>query len=99
MNGTKSRQLRTGICALAAVGLFAATQGCSSSSNGNTGTGGTTGGGTGGKGTGGGTGSGTGGSAVDSGPPLCTGVAFAGAPLITDFSDAMIPDGGTMYRI
>lgn len=98
MDGTKSHQLKMGICALAAAGLFVATQGCSSS-NGNTGTGGTTGGGTGGKGTGGTTGGGVGGSNVDAGPPLCTGVAWTGAPLITDFSDAAIPEGGTALRI
>ena len=100
MNGTKSRQLTMGICALAAAGLFAATQGCSSS-NGTTGTGGTTGGGTGGKGTGGMTGGGVGGSTVDAGPPLCTGVPWVGttAGLITDFSDAVLPDGGADYRI
>ena len=98
MNGTKSRQLTMGICALAAAGLFAATQGCSSS-NGNTGTGGTTGGGTGGKGTGGMTGSGVGGSNVDAGPPLCTGGAWTGAPMITDFSDVATPDGGTGLRV
>ena len=101
MNGTTSHQLKMGICALAAAGLFAASQGCSSSSNGNTGTGGTTAG-TGGRtgGTGGTTG-GTGGSGVDAGPPLCTGMAWTGAPNITNFSDAVIPDGGAAgaYRI
>jgi len=98
MNGTKSRQLRTGICALAAVGLFAATQGCSSS-NGTTGTGGSSGGGTGGKATGGGSGTGTGGSAVDAGPPLCTGMTWMGAPKITDGTDVATPDGGTGLRV
>jgi hypothetical protein len=101
MNGTMSRQLKITICGLAAVGLIAATQsGCSSSNS--TGTGGATGGGgstgIGGKtATGGATG--TGGSNVDAGPPLCTGVAYPGAPLITDFSDVSVPEGGTGLRI
>jgi hypothetical protein len=99
MNGTKSHQLKMGICALAAAGLFAATQGCSSSSDtGGTGgsNGGTTGG-TGGRGTGGGTGAGVGGSGVDA-AVLCTGTAWAGAPLITDFSDVPA-DGGANLRV
>jgi hypothetical protein len=101
MNGTKSRQIKMGICALAAAGLFAASQGCSSSSNagGSGGSNGGTTGGTGGKSTGGTTGGGVGGSTVDAGPPLCTGVAWAGAPLITDFSDVAAPEGGTGLRV
>jgi hypothetical protein len=101
MNGTKSRQIKLGICALAAAGLFAGTQGCSSSSNagGSGGSNGGTTGGTGGKSTGGTTGGGVGGSTVDAGPPLCTGVAWAGAPLITDFSDVAAPEGGTGLRV
>jgi len=87
MNGTKSRQLKIALCGFAALGMFAATQGCSSSSNsgagGSTGSGGSTGGG--GHGTGGTTG--TGGSGPDAGPP-CTTVT-AGTKF-TDFT----PDGG-----
>jgi hypothetical protein len=99
MVGTNSRQLKMGLCGLATVGLLVATQGCSSSSN--TGTGGAAGGGSAGaKGTGGSTtGGGTGGSTVvDAGPPLCTGTAWTGAPLITNFSDVPA-DGGANLRI
>ena len=37
MNGTKSRQVKIALCGLAALGMFAATQGCSSSGGGGTG--------------------------------------------------------------
>ena len=99
MDGIKSSQLKMGLCGLAAVGLMLATQGCSSSSN--SGTGGSTGGGgSAGKGgsTGqGGTTGGQGGSGVDSGPPLCTGVAWPDSTgLITDFSDAQTDAGTTV---
>jgi len=97
MDGTKSRQLKMGLCGLAAAGLLVATQGCSSSSN--SGTGGAAGGGSAGaKGTGGSTGGGTGGSTVDAGPPLCTGGVWTGAPLITNFSDVPA-DGGANLRV
>ncbi|HET6147680.1 MAG TPA: hypothetical protein VFH68_09115 [Polyangia bacterium] len=89
MNGTTSRQLKMGICALAAAGLFAAAQGCSSSSNGNGGAGGTTGG-TGGKAATGGS-TGAGGTVADAGPP-CTIVT---APAISDFE----ADGGTSLSV
>jgi hypothetical protein len=98
MVGMNSRQMKMGLCGLATVGLLVATQGCSSSSN--SGTGGAAGGGSAGaKGTGGTTGGGTGGSTVvDAGPPLCTGMAWTGAPLITNFSDVPA-DGGTNLRV
>ncbi len=99
MDGIKSSQLKMGLCGLAAVGLMLATQGCSSSSN--SGAGGSTGGGgSAGKGgsTGqGGTTGGQGGAIVDSGPPLCTGIAWPGTgSLITDFSDAQTDAGATI---
>jgi len=64
MNVMKSRQLKIALCGIAAVGLLAATQGCSSSNSG--GTGGSTG--SGGTGTGsGGSSAGTGGSSTGAG--------------------------------
>jgi hypothetical protein len=83
MNGTTSRKLMMSICGLAAIGLFVAAPGCSSSGT-TTGTGGHTGGGgsTGGGGHGTGGSTGTGGAGVDAGPP-CTVVAAPGS--ISDF--------------
>ena len=92
----KSRQSKIALCGLATLGMLAATQGCSSSgtsgAGGSTGSGGSTTG-TGGHANGGSTG--TGGSTADAGPPLCTGSALPGAPLISDFSDVTPPDGST----
>lgn len=91
MDGTKSRQLKMALCGLTALGMFAATQGCSSS--GGSGTGGSNGsaggsnGSTGGHGAGGST-TGTGGAGVDAGP-ACATVPAGGK--ITDFT----ADGGT----
>ena len=83
MNGTMSHKLTMSICGLAAIGMFVAAPGCSSSSTtgtgGSTGSGGSTGGG--GHGTGGST-TGVGGAGVDAGPP-CTVVAAPGS--ISDF--------------
>ena len=90
MDGTKSRQLKMALCGLAALGMFAATQGCSSSTN--NGAGGSTGSGGSGTGMGGKTGTagatGTGGATPDAGPACAT------VPMgqkIADFT----ADGGT----
>jgi hypothetical protein len=90
MHRIRSQKLIMGVCGIAAVGMLAATQGCSSSSSS-----GGTGGGGGSTGVGGHGGAGQGGtgqdaSAADSGPPLCTGIA----PTNTSISD-FTPDGGT----
>jgi hypothetical protein len=95
------RQLKIALCGLASLGLFAATQGCSSS--GGSGSGGSTGSG-GGTGTGGnnaasGGNTGAGGTTVDAGPALCTGVALPGAPLVSDFSNVTPPEAGTTLII
>jgi hypothetical protein len=99
MNGTTSHKWMMGICGLAAAGLFAAAQGCSSSST-PTGTGGTTGTagatGQGGHTTGtGGTTAGTGGAGVDAGPPCTVLASSAGA--LSDFMDASANPVGTPY--
>jgi hypothetical protein len=103
MRGMKSEKLTIGICGLASIGLLFAAQGCSSSSTtgGSGGSGGGATGSQGGKtgGLGGITGGGVGGAGVDAGPPLCTGVALAGAPLISDFSDVTPPEAGTTLTI
>ena len=103
MRAMKSQKLAMGICGLASLGLMAAVQGCSSSST-SGGSGGSGGGATGSQGghTTGGQGGitgGQGGTGVDAGPPLCTGVALAGAPLISDFSDVTPPEAGTTLTI
>ncbi len=88
MNRTKSRQLKISLCGLATLGMFAATQGCSSSST--SGSGGSTGSGgnlVGGLGGAGGGVTGAGGAGVDAGP-ACAAVPAGGK--ITDFT----PDGG-----
>ncbi len=101
MDRTKSRQLKMTLCGLAALGMFTATQGCSSSSNsgagGSTGsTGGSTG--TGGKTTGGGGSTGTGGATPDAGPACAT---VAAGSKIADFTvDGGAASGlalGTLY--
>jgi hypothetical protein len=96
MDGMKSRQLKIALCGIAALGLFAATQGCSSSTS-SSGTGGAGGGGsgTGGKtgGSGGSTTSGAGGSTTSGaggggGQHGCTTANTMTAPtsgLIADF--------------
>jgi hypothetical protein len=99
MNGIESRQLKIALCGLAALGMFAATQGCSSSGGGGTGGAGGAGTGSGGRGGGAGTTAGAGGTTVDAGPPLCTGGALTGAPLISDFSDVTAADGSTTLII
>ena len=91
MEGSKSRQLKIGLCGLAALGMLAVTQGCSSSGSSGTGgasgsTGGTSGG-TGGNATAG-TSGGTGGAGPDAGPACAT---VPAGQKIADFT----ADGGT----
>jgi hypothetical protein len=96
MERTTSRQLKITLCGLAAIGLMAAAQGCSSSSpaSGSGGSNGSAGHGTGGTtgaGIGGTTGAGVGGSSVDAGPTLCTGTA----PTSTSIADFTVDGGAT----
>ena len=89
MNRTKSRQLKITLCGLATLGLFAAAQGCSSSST--SGSGGSTGSGGNQVGPGGATGAGgAGGAATGAGDAVAACATVPAGGKIADFT----PDGG-----